>query len=311
MTEYCFTTGIKIDPSVINLEKPRRLRKQDEGQKEIKIDEDEFDNDGESIDISEVESSNDAFGEKSDSAEHHMSIEESASNTDPAENEDIEMVAGKNVNSPKRSAVWKHFILSKDKTYTSCCHCQKRLTAETSLSTSSMLQHLRRRHPLELEASIDNNASMADHEVDEPEHPKEWRSSSMASNLWNFFTRMDTEISLCNTCGKETQTKGSNTANMYNHLKYHHFTDYQQIRKQANLEVPQIAPEPRRRKERFMCDLCGTEMSNDSKVAHMARKHQIYLGKKYTCETCGKVCWSTGTFNAHKRSHNKDVTHTW
>ena len=152
---------------------------------------------------------------------------------------------------------------------------------------------------------------MADHGVDELEHPKEKRSSSMASILWNYFTRMDTDISLCNTCGKETQAKGSNTSNMYNHLKYHHFADYQQIRKQANLEVPQIAPEPRRRKERFMCDLCGTEMSNDSKVAHMARKHQIYLGKKYTCETCGKVCWSTGTFNAHKRTHNKEVTHTW
>ena len=152
---------------------------------------------------------------------------------------------------------------------------------------------------------------MADHEVDEPEHPKERRSNSMASILWNFFTRMDTEISLCNTCGKETPAKGSNTANMYNHLKYHHFTDYQQIYKQANLAVPQIAPERRRTKERFMCDLCGTEMSNDSKVAHMARKHQIYLGKKYTCETCGKVCWSTGSFKTHKQTHNKDVSHTW
>ena len=89
MTEYCFTTGIKIDPSVINLEKPRRLRKQDEGQKEIKIDEDEFDNDGESIDKSEVESSNDAFGENSDSAEHHTSIEESTSNTDLAEGRNL------------------------------------------------------------------------------------------------------------------------------------------------------------------------------------------------------------------------------
>ena len=305
MTEYCIRTGIIIDPSIINLEKPRKL---EESKIKVKVEKVELDKDGESDIKCEVENSDDAY-ENSDSVEHQISNEESASNTDQAVDKDKEMADEENIKSHKRSAVWKHFSLSKDKTSTSCCHCHERLTYIGS--TSSMLRHLRRCHPDELEASIGESASLSDHEVAKPEYPKERRSGGMASILWNYFTRMDTEISLCNTCSKEIPTKGSNTSQMYYHLRYYHFSDYQHIRKQANLEVPKIAPDIRGRKPRFMCDLCGTEVSYDHKVHHMAMKHQIYLGKGYTCETCGKVCWSTGAFNAHKRTHNKDVSHTW
>ena len=217
----------------------------------------------------------------------------------------------KNVNSHKKSAVWKHFSLSEDKTSTSCCHCQEHLTYFESSSTTHMLRHLRNCHPADLEASIDDSAYEADPVVDKSEHHKERRSGSMASIVWNYFTRINTESSFCNNCRKEITTKGANTSNMEHHLKYYHFSDYQQVRKQANLEVPKLAPNIRDRKPRFMCDLCGTEMSYDNKVPHMAKKHQIYLGEKYTCETCGKICWSKGAFNAHTKRHNNDVSHTW
>ena len=311
LTEYCFATGIKIDPSVINLEKPRGLKKQEEGQKEVKVEEVDLDNYGEFINKSEVENSDDAFSENSVSVQHHTSTEESASNADHAVDKETEMAAGKNVNSHKRSAVWKHFSLSKDKTYTSCCHCQERLTYFESSSTTHMLRHLRNCHPAELEASLDDSAYVADPVVDKSEHPEEWKRGSMASILRNYFTRINPESSFCNYCRKEITTKGSNTSNMEHHLKYYHFSDYQQVRKQANLEVPKLAPNIRDRKQRFMCDLCGTEMSYDNKVPHMAKKHQIYLGEKYTCETCGKIYWSKGAFNAHKKKHNNDVSHTW
>ena len=78
------------------------------------------------------------------------------------------------------------------------------------------------------------------------------------------------------------------------------------------MEVPEVPPKERRKRMRqFVCDLCGAEMCDDSKVRHMAVHHEIYLGKKFTCETCGKVFWTTGQFNAHMRKHNNTETFVW
>ena len=37
----------------------------------------------------------------------------------------------------------------------------------------------------------------------------------------------------------------------------------------------------------------------------------LAMGKKLTCETCGKVFWTTGQFNAHTRKHNNTDTFIW
>ena len=148
--------------------------------------------------------------------------------------------------------------------------------------------------------------------------PKEQRSdssrTSVSSLLWNYFTRMDTESSICNDCRKTITTKGSNTSNMVHHLRYHHFSDYLQVRKQANLHVPEsVPPNANKKRKQFMCDLCGAEFPDSyyNKTRHMAIKHQIYLGNKYTCDACGKVCWSKYDFHKHKQIHSDEASHTW
>ena len=81
---------------------------------------------------------------------------------------------------------------------------------------------------------------------------------------------------------------------------------------EPNVEVPEVPRKERRKRARqFVCDLCGAEMHEESKVRHMAVHHEIYLGKKFTCETCGKVFWTTSQFNAHMRKHNNTDTFIW
>ena len=95
---------------------------------------------------------------------------------------------------------------------------------------------------------------------------------------------------------------------------YHHFSDYLQVRKQANLHVPEsVPPNANKKRKHFMCDLCGAEFPDSyyNKTRHMAIKHQIYLGNKYTCDTCGKVCWSKYDFHKHKQIHSDEAPHTW
>ena len=52
-------------------------------------------------------------------------------------------------------------------------------------------------------------------------------------------------------------------------------------------------------------------MCYDSKVRHMAVNHEVYLGTKYTCETCGKVYWTKSEFHRHVKSHTGEHSYIW
>ena len=74
--------------------------------------------------------------------------------------------------------------------------------------------------------------------------------------------------------------------------------------------MPEV-PAKVRQYKRFVCHLCGAVMSTDSKLRHMAVNHEVYLGPKYTCETCGKVLWTRSEFNRHVRSHTEEASYVW
>ena len=78
MNAYISNTGVKIDPSVINLDKPRHARKLDEGHEE-KVEEVEFDFDGESTFKCEAEDSDDALGNSD--ADWFKPVDESTAKT--------------------------------------------------------------------------------------------------------------------------------------------------------------------------------------------------------------------------------------
>ena len=75
-------------------------------------------------------------------------------------------------------------------------------------------------------------------------------------------------------------------------------------------EVPKVRAK-KRQKQSFVCHLCGALVGYDSKVRHMAVSHEIYLGTKYTCETCGKVFWTKSQFNSHVRGHTAEASFIW
>ena len=76
------------------------------------------------------------------------------------------------------------------------------------------------------------------------------------------------------------------------------------------MEVPEV-PAKVRQYKRFVCHLCGAVMCLDSKVRHMAVNHEVYLGTKYTCETCGKVYWTKSEFHRHVKSHTGERSYIW
>ena len=133
------------------------------------------------------------------------------------------------VNRPDRSEVWKHFHLSEDKTYASCYHCQKHLAF--SGSTTTMMRHLNSRHPDELETSIDESASKADHAVVEAaigfsEDLKfEVRPSGprYRSVVWqHFHLNEDSTVASCDYCHSLMTYSGGTTATMLKHLQAKH-----------------------------------------------------------------------------------------
>ena len=43
----------------------------------------------------------------------------------------------------------------------------------------------------------------------------------------------------------------------------------------------------------------------------MAVNHEVFLGTKFTCETCGKVYWTKSEFHRHVRSHTDEASYVW
>ena len=58
-----------------------------------------------------------------------------------------------------RSEAWKHFHVNEDKTVTSCLHCHKLFTF-CGGSTSTLLKHLRRHHPTEMQSTTNDYKSI-------------------------------------------------------------------------------------------------------------------------------------------------------
>ena len=93
LAKYCSNTGIIIDPSVINLEKPRQPRKLEEDKNKIKEEEGVLDNDGESndkLEDAEFKNSNMNIEVESKDVDWDESIEEGATETDDVVDKDFE-----------------------------------------------------------------------------------------------------------------------------------------------------------------------------------------------------------------------------
>ena len=92
LAKYCSNNGIIIDPSIINLERPRQTRNI-EGKKEINQDQGEFDNDGEStnkLEDAEFKNSKMNIEVESKGADWDESIEEGVMETDDVVDKDFE-----------------------------------------------------------------------------------------------------------------------------------------------------------------------------------------------------------------------------
>ena len=145
----------------------------------------------------------------------------------PMENENVAPQQGLTSAREKksgRSEVWEHFHLSEDKTYTSCYHCQKEFTY--CGSTSKMLEHLRNKHPAELDkAEYFNQKSEADYWRQEAYGTKNVESQQVRHNrseVWqHFHLSEDKTYASCYHCQNELTYRGS-TSNMLIHLRNNH-----------------------------------------------------------------------------------------
>ena len=93
LAKYCSNTGIIIDTTVINLEKPRQTRNLEEGHQEIKKEQGEFDNNvGSTQKLEEVEFTNSKMNidVKSKDADWDESIEEGVTENDDVVDKDFE-----------------------------------------------------------------------------------------------------------------------------------------------------------------------------------------------------------------------------
>ena len=115
LAKYCSNTGIIIDPSVINLEKPTPPRNLEEGENKIKEEQSVLDNDGESndkLEDAEFNNSNMDIEVQSKDADWDEFNEEGATETDVAdkdfEHEEISLTESLET---KLSGGWKKKVI--------------------------------------------------------------------------------------------------------------------------------------------------------------------------------------------------------
>ena len=188
---------------------------------------------------------------------------------------------GERRNPGSRSVVWQYFG-RKDRDTVTCNMCQKDFTSHQKAS-GSLQRHLMRAHK---EAYAEYRGKRLSQLEDATTRLSKWDE------------RFKSDEFKCEPC----RTTFSSEKRWAIHMQRH--------KGEPDVDVPEI-PVKVRQYKRFVCHLCGAVMCLDSKVRHMAVTHEVFLGTKYTCETCGKVYWTKSEFHRHVKSHTGEASYVW
>ena len=194
------------------------------------------------------------------------------------------------------SEVWKHFHLNEDNSRVSCEHCHRSF-AFCGGSTSSLLKHLKSRHPAELKARRRESEPASAYFRRKLLMKKKKRGPQHYSEVWKHFSlNEDKTKTSCNHCKSMLAFCGGNTATMWNHLR--------------NFHPDEIAHEKRvKHRPEFVCDLCG--VSTKYRIRHMASAHGVFLTGKHTCEVCGKLFFMKCELMNHMVCHDENRSYIW
>ena len=222
LTAYISNTGIKIDPSVINLDKPRHARKLDEGHQE-KVEEVEFDFDGESTFKCEAEDSDDGFGNSD--ADWQKPVDESTPKIHGVDEDFKQEAADKSVIyndiKPKDD---QNDVKVEEVEFDNESDISDNPEVEDSNDSNydSAEEHAPQEGRGHGEPSLGVNVSL----VTESEHTEDENFKKYDSDnpIWGYFLRhKNREKAKCITCPNSiVSIRGGTTGSMRNHMKSKH-----------------------------------------------------------------------------------------
>lgn len=123
----------------------------------------------------------------------------------------------------RKAKIWQFFeAVSKD--LASCLMCQQAIKTVKGC-TSGLTRHVSRFHPDVLDETFEAKEEPADEDFD----PQDPASKLKKSKVWNFFERIERDISKCKTCSVVIKTQKGNTSGMSRHLFRAHIDIYTQL----------------------------------------------------------------------------------